>query len=84
MSDYARRHTLYTVQEGNTRRRRKQHGTHDTAVTLCGKAITDSWYITNNTYDGDITCAECLQELAANPYPFASKGAEAATGGEEA
>jgi len=72
-----RLHTLYTVQYGNIRRR-KQHGAHDADFTLCGKMITDGWWITSVDYEGNITCAQCLRELAANPYPFASKKAKAA------
>lgn len=43
---------------------KKSHGSIDGEKTLCGKNIlTGWWYITNNMFDGIITCRDCLKEI---------------------
>ena len=54
--------TLYTVSylkaESKT-----QHGSKDGETTVCGKELNHNWFITNNTFDGTITCKKCLELL---------------------
>ncbi len=61
--------TLYTL-----RKARKDnslygpsHGADHDGMTLCGQEITDDWWITDNTYDGFITCKKCLKILELYP-----------------
>lgn len=56
---------LYTVQ-----RCRKDdtlygpsHGSMDGDITICGIETDHNWWITNNTFDGEITCKKCLSIL---------------------
>ena len=57
------KNTFYTVQ-----RIRKDdtlygplHGSVDAEKTICGIALNTNWYIIDNTFDGKITCKECLK-----------------------
>jgi len=43
------------------------HGADHDGMTLCGQEVNDKWWITNNTYDGEITCKQCLQVLTEYP-----------------
>jgi hypothetical protein len=61
--------TLYTVQ-----RARKDdtlygpsHGADGDDHTVCGQAIDHHWWITNNTFDGVITCRQCQKRLELYP-----------------
>ena len=36
------------------------HYSDDGDKTLCGKTITDMWYIVDNTFTGEATCHICL------------------------
>lgn len=43
------------------------HGADHDGMTLCGQEVNDQWWITNNTYDGEITCKQCLSVLELYP-----------------
>jgi len=59
--------TLYTISKCKRKTGleiyEKSHGSHDAETTLCGISLNEDWYITNNTYDGIITCNKCLKIL---------------------
>lgn len=60
--------TEYIVQRcknlKNDKLYKKAHGSEDGYETICGKDIcTGWWYISNNTFDGIITCPDCLKVL---------------------
>lgn len=40
------------------------HGSDDGEETLCNQSIDEGWFIVDNTFTGEITCKECLKELA--------------------
>jgi len=67
-------HTMYTVVEiKNVKAVNKDnaeiilsdvsHGSNDDDKTVCGKELNDHWFITNNTFDGVITCSKCIAKL---------------------
>lgn len=37
----------------------RSHGSYDLVMTLCGLDITDQFWVTNTTFDGEITCKVC-------------------------
>lgn len=39
------------------------HGSDNGDETICGKKIDHHWYITTNTFDGIITCKQCLKKI---------------------
>ena len=63
--------TLYTVKRCknnfNDELFNTSHGSDDGEFTLCGIEINENWYITNNTFDGKITCKKCLNVLKKYP-----------------
>jgi hypothetical protein len=54
---------LYTVSRcrGNDDLYGPSHGSDIAEETLCGVKLDDYWYVTNNTFDGTVTCKKCLQ-----------------------
>jgi hypothetical protein len=61
--------TLYTLQKvrKDDSLYGPSHGSDYGGMTLCGQEIGDNWWITNNTYDGSITCKKCLKILELYP-----------------
>ena len=71
--------TLYTVSKVKSTKNCPAHGAgpedlkgplHAADVdfkTVCGQDIEADWYIVNNTFDGEITCKECLTTLEKLP-----------------
>lgn len=57
--------TLYTLQKArkNGDLFGPSHGADHDGMTLCGCEIDDNWWITNNSFDGNITCKKCLAVL---------------------
>lgn len=57
-------YSLYTVYKCKSRNSNKRDGhlhfSNDGDKTLCGKTITDMWYIVDNTFTGKATCPICL------------------------
>jgi len=43
------------------------HGSDDGDYTICGLIVDHNWFLTNNTYDGIITCRKCLKILRELP-----------------
>ncbi len=39
------------------------HGSDDAMVTFCGWDVNDTFYITDNTATGVVTCRECLRVM---------------------
>jgi hypothetical protein len=39
------------------------HGSHDCYTTLCNQEINHRWYIHNTTFNGKITCKQCLKVM---------------------
>jgi hypothetical protein len=37
----------------------KKHWSNDGEITFCGKALNESWFIINNTVDGQADCKVC-------------------------
>lgn len=59
-------HTLYAVQKcknNESQLYKTKHGSHDGDETVCGIRLNYNWYISNNTFDGEITCKKCLKLL---------------------
>lgn len=59
-------YTVYTARKVRIKTQRlcgPIHGSMDGERTVCGKTINCHWYILNNTFDGNITCGECLAAL---------------------
>jgi len=64
--------TLYTVQRinkedvlyGNT------HGSFDGESTVCGYVCNENWYITDNTFSGEIKCPKCIKILKDTEDPL--------------
>jgi len=56
-------HTLYTVVRCkiDDTLYGPSHGSTDGYNTVCEQKIDHHWYITNNTFDGEITCKRCLK-----------------------
>lgn len=52
------------------------HGADHDGMTLCGQEVNDKWWITNNTYDGEITCKQCLWAEKAQSVIAKAKGLE--------
>ena len=61
--------TLYTVQRcrNNGDVYGDIHGADNDQNTVCGREIDHRWFIINNTFDGEITCKECLKTLKDKP-----------------
>lgn len=55
---------MYTVYKCKSRESDERigniHYSADGYKTLCGKTITDMWYIVDNTFTGKATCHICL------------------------
>ncbi len=62
------KNTLYTVSKckSDNTLYGTIHGSHHGVKTVCGKELDHTWYIVNNTFDGEITCKECLNKLENN------------------
>ena len=63
-------YALYTVQRvktGNVLYNLK-HGATTGDRTICGIELDHHWYISNNTFDGDISCQKCLKLLKTRLY----------------
>ena len=43
------------------------HGSDDGFVTICGEEVDRNWWITDNNFNGDITCKKCLKILKEKP-----------------
>ena len=59
--------TLYTVQKtrlGDDKPYGPTHGSHYAEITSCEQLIDSHWSIINNTFDGVITCKQCIAALA--------------------
>ena len=56
---------LYTVRKVSKEDRiyGPSHGTEDCDKTLCGIQINETWYLTDHSYNGTITCADCLEAI---------------------
>lgn len=59
--------SLYTASKCTTATgtdlHKTSHASNDGEETLCGKDLTTGWFwITNNTFGGEVTCKECLKE----------------------
>ncbi len=56
--------SMYTVYKCKSRESDERigniHYSADGYKTLCGKTITDMWYIVDNTFTGKATCPICL------------------------
>ena len=39
------------------------HGSINGDLTVCGKVLTHNWCITNNTFDGMVSCRQCIKIL---------------------
>jgi hypothetical protein len=61
--------TLYTVNEckKNNELYKISHSSDCGEFTVCGIPINKNWYITNNTFDGEITCKKCKKVLKQYP-----------------
>ena len=60
--------TLYTVKKcKNKYNDELSHGSDNGEETLCGIEIDENWYITNNEFDGIITCKKCKKILKEFP-----------------
>ena len=63
--------TLYTVKKCknnyNNDLHMISHGSDNGEETLCRIEINENWYITNNTFDGEITCKKCKKVLKQYP-----------------
>ena len=61
--------TLYTVQlaRNDDTLYGPSHGADTCYKTVCNRDLTTAWFITNNTYDGVITCKACIKILKALP-----------------
>ena len=66
------KYTLYTVQriKKNDKFYGPIHGSCDGASIICNDKIElgPGWYILNNTFDGEITCKNCLKILEETKY----------------
>ena len=61
--------TLYTTQKAKNQTTEDTvgavHGSEDGDNTVCGKKVeAEKWFIVNNTFDGIITCKNCLKILS--------------------
>jgi len=61
-------HTMYTINYITRMKKglvdevaKLTHGSEDGETTVCGKHLDSRWFITNNTFDGIITCKECIK-----------------------
>jgi hypothetical protein len=62
--------TLYTVSKckPNDDIYGPSHGSDDGNTTLCGKdCFTGGWWITDNSFEGEIDCKKCIDVLAKYP-----------------
>ena len=65
--------TLYTVTVKKCKNKyddelfKTSHGSDDGEETLCGIELNENWYITNNEFDGIITCKKCKKILKEFP-----------------
>jgi len=66
---------LYTIRRCNSNKKNEEdrmygpsHGSADGEYTICGQILNCNWYITNNTFDGEITCKKCIKKLQEQPY----------------
>lgn len=56
--------TLYTVQKAKGDVLcQTSHGSTDAEITVCGIGLNENFVITNNVFDGEITCKKCLKKL---------------------
>lgn len=63
--------TLYTVQKVKNKKNecfKRSHGSTDGEISVCGIKFNHNWFITNNTFDGEITCQKCLKEMKNKYY----------------
>ena len=44
------------------------HGSTTGEQTLCGQTLNHYWYITDNVFEGEITCKKCLKIMKVTPY----------------
>lgn len=44
------------------------HGSVDGYTTIYGEELSENWFITNNTFDGVITCKKCLERFRDTIY----------------
>lgn len=61
--DFVNEKTLYTAKRYKGKLYGPSHGSTDGEKTICDELIDTKWYITNNTFDGRITCKKCLKEI---------------------
>ena len=62
--------TIYTVnrcRKNSNNLYGASHGSDDGETTVCGLNLDHNWYITNNTFDGKITCKKCLKIIKVPP-----------------
>lgn len=58
--------TLYTVRKCNIKDNEfsgPSHGSDDGEFSICGIEFNEKFWITHNTFDGEITCKKCLKIL---------------------
>ena len=46
------------------------HGSDEGEITVCGQSIDHHWFITDNCFEGDITCKKCLKIIDEIPILF--------------
>lgn len=62
--------TLYTARRmrGNGKLYGSFHGSVEGEATVCGEKLDSNWSITDNVFEGVITCKECLEIMAVTTY----------------
>ena len=68
--------TLYTVQrckKDNTLYG-PTHASDNGNISLCGLHFDNNWYITNNTFDGEVTCEKCQRIIKETTLIDRAKG----------
>ena len=65
------KYTLYTVKKCKNKYNdelcKTSHGSDDGEKTLCGIELNENWFITQNEFDGIITCKKCKKVLKEYP-----------------
>ncbi len=69
--------SLYTVykceSETSDNKVGHYHASDFGEMTLCGKEINSDWFISDNTFTGNVTCGQCLRILKERKNSLAIK-----------